>query len=532
LAYCQIKYAAVWDSTRRYPGHDSAGFWINEPNSVWMNGAIVCWNSSPVIRKCNIMLSGYHGIYCVGSGSQPIIKDNNILENDGDGVRCEPKPGDPASLIAVPTLSFNNSFENNARQWADCPNGTGLRILVNANGDSCDADSNISFDPMYEDVWTQNYTLHACSPCITTASDGAAEGAAIGSIPYYIGDTELRGNITVKNITAAANPWRVTCNIFVPAGSTVTIPTGTLFLFQDAYTFKIFGTLLADGVAFKPSDSTNSQAEWSGLIFEEGSAQGSHVINCRFERVSSTTIEAPFQGAITVKDSRPEIKNNVFLNSEYAAISCMQRAAPLIEGNTIIGFGTMGINCYDNSNPTIRHNRISGGIGYGILCEYLSAPLIENNLIYSNMLWGLKCMNGSNPLIQYNTIAYNSYGGIMATRGVGQGATPSNPTILANIVAFNYSYTGDSLGHGINLEVWGSSQPTITYNNFYQQAGSNLVNYHLYTTFPAPNSTNITTDPQFVNGAGDDFLLQADSPAMSAYNGGQIGAYGGSHGNW
>ena len=365
LAYCQIKYGAVWDSTQRYP--DSTG--------LWMNGAIFCWNSSPLISKCTVVLSGYHGIYCIGYQSRPRIIDCNIAENDGDGVRCQPLPGQAA--LPIPDISYCNSQENNSRQWADCPAGIGDRITTNANGDSCDFQKNITMDPMYADMLTQNYTLNACSPLIRTASDGNAPGATIGSIPYYVGSTELRGNIDGYTLSANQSPWYVTCNVFVTAGNTLNVQPGALVLFESTFNLKIDGSLQADGAVFKPLDSNNVAAKWLGVTFNAGSGTDSYIRNCRFEKASTVSNAQPYTGAITLNSSHPEISGNVFLNSEYTAISCLQRSEPLIERNVIDGFGTIGINCYDNSHPTIRYNRIRNGKGYGILCQFTSLPLMN-----------------------------------------------------------------------------------------------------------------------------------------------------------
>lgn len=516
LAYCQIKYGAVWDSTMRYPGHvsDTTGLWENAPGALWVNGAIFLWNSSPIIRKSTILINGYHGIYAIGFQSRPRIIDDNIIENDGDGVRCEDVTGNNGPLKAVPDIWYSNSQENNGRQWAETPTGIGDRVTVNANGDSTDLHYNFTADPMFEDMWAQKYTLSACSPCIRAASDTTAPGAAVGSIPYYIGPTELRGNISGRTISAAQNPWYVTCDVFVLPGGTLNIEPGSLVLFKGVYNMTVSGLLQADGAVFKPQDSTNALAKWTGIIMAPGSDPASYIRNCRLEKISAGTIEPPFDGAIAVRSCAPEISGNTIVNSEYAAISCMNQAQPLIENNTIDGYGPVAINCYNNSHPTIRHNRIHNGVGYSILCAFTSSPAIESNLLYGSQLWSVKCDNGSSPLIRYNTIANNAYGGIIVDN-------ESNPVISENIVAFNYSGSPTN-GHGCNFQVSGSSLPVVSYNAFYQPNP----NYDLYNGVQ-PDSTNLVADPLFLNAAAADYHLQAGSPALTAGPGNtQIGAYG------
>lgn len=249
LEYCQVKFAAVWDSTVRFP--DSTG--------LWMNAAIMTWNASPTISHCNILLNGYHGIYCVGQASRPRISNCILYENDGDGVRAEALPGEAAK--AQPDLRFNDSYENNTRQWAELPDNIGENSTINANGDSCDFQFNVSLDPEFLDVQLQDYDLNSCSPAIAAGEDGAT----IGCRGYIVAANELRGNLGGRTIAASGNPWRVTCDAFVNAGDELIIQPGSRILFAGIYGWRIAGTLKADGATFITEDSTNLNIRWLGI---------------------------------------------------------------------------------------------------------------------------------------------------------------------------------------------------------------------------------------------------------------------------
>ncbi len=501
LAYCLVEFGAVWDSTVRYPD-DSTGLWVN--------GAIYCWNSSPLIRNCTILMNGYNGIYAIGSASQPRLYSNNIFENDGDGIRCEPLPGQAAK--ATPDIRYSNSKENNSQQFAGTPDNIGVWMQVNANGDSCDAQFNLSLDPLFADFALQDYSLHPCSPLI----NGGMDALHIGSIPYYVGATELRGDIGGRVITAAANPWYVSCDVFTHPGETLTIQPGALVLFEGVYDMRISGLLEAEGATFMPLDSVNSQVKWLGITLEESADPNSYVRDCRFVNTSTTQKETPYGGALTVRGISPEISGNSFENCEYAAISCQDGAQPEITYNLISGFGPVAVNCYDNSHPQINHNIIRNGYGYGILCSFTSNPVIETNLILWNDLAGIKCENQSAPTIEYNTLYDQAYSGILCT---GQ----SNPLIRNNIIAFNGSastWADTTYGSGINVQ--NSSFPLLSYNDVFQPPDQG-VEYSGLT----PDSTSISLDPQFMDAPGGDFHLQAGSPAQTAASdGNEIGAYG------
>jgi len=507
LQYCQVKFGAVWDSTVRYP--DSTGLWVN--------GAIYCWNSSPIIRNCNIVMNGYHGIYCIGSQSKPYILNNLIYENDGDGIRCEPIPGQ--AVKAEPEIWYNDSKENNARQYAEAPDGIGERTRINDNGDSTDFQFNMSLDPLFEDFAMQDYRLHPCSPCIVAG----LSGATIGSIPYYVGATELRGDAGGRVITAAGNPWTVSCDIFVNPGETLTIEPGSRLLFEGIYGMHISGKLEAEGATFIPRDSANAAIKWLGILLDENADPNSYIRNCRFVNTSTTLNGEPYGGAITVQGISLDISENTFEGMQFAAVSCQYRAQPIIADNVINGYGTMAINCFDNSHPSIHHNKIFNGLGYGILCDFTSSPLIEANLIYDNLHIGIKCENQSSPIVQYNTIALNAYAGIVCS-------LQSNPLIKNNIVAFNGSpvtWADSAYGNGVTAQ--NSSFPQLAYNDVYQEQGA-LYNGEMLSA-GGPDSTNISSDPLFVNATAGNFHLQANSPALTAAeDGGQVGAYG--QGEW
>lgn len=514
LAYCQVKFGAVWDSTQRYP--DSTG--------LWQNGAVMCWNSSPTIRNCNVLFNGYHGIYAIGQNSQPDILNNIIYENDGDGIRCEPLP--EQAVLATPEIWYNDSKENNARQFADVPAGIGEITQINANGDSCDIQFNMIKDPMFVDFEAQDYSLDACSPCISAGlPDALGHLATLGSYPYDVASSELRGNIGGRPspITAAGNPWMVSCDAFVNPGDELTIEPGALLIIQGVYGLRVSGLIQADGATFITEDSTNQAIDWLGIELTAEADPLSYIRNCRLVNASTHQKTYPFGGVITVLGTAADISHNTFENCTYAAVSCQHLAEPTISYNLIDGFGPVAINCFDNSSPSIHHNIIRNGLGYGVLCEFFSSPAIESNIIYATGHIGIKCDNFSAPAILYNTIVQNVYAGILCWTG-------SDPTVRNNIIAFNGSaLTWPDSTYGNGLGVAGSSFPGIQFNDFYQAAGAVFSS----GLSPWPDSTNVIADPLFEDLNGGDFHLQpgSGSPALTAgEDGGEVGAYG--QGDW
>ncbi len=426
MAFCLVQFAAVWDSSERYPIYEDP-----EELGRWINSAVFIWECSPFIRNCTILYNGYHGIFCLGGNTNPYLLNNNLYDNDGDGIRCE--------TGATADIWYNNSKENNSRQFAECPVGIGEMTTLNANRDPCDFQFNIGLEPDFENRLMQDYDLLSTSALIGAGLDTLNGTGHIGSIPYYVGATELRGPIGGTVITAADSPWYVTNNCFIDLGETLESQSGAMVIFQGIYNWRLAGLFEIDGTTFVHEDSSNSSVFWSGIKITEEADNSSFINDCQFIHASTTDIYPPYGGALTITGSSPTISNNTFTGSEFVAISCQYGAAPEISGNTIDGFGPMGVFCYNNSHPYIHHNVIANGAGYTILCESNSSPHIETNLIYSTSFIGIKCESNSSPFIEYNTIVNHDYSGIQINN-------QSNPTIENNIIAFNGKYETWSTG--------------------------------------------------------------------------------------
>ncbi|MFQ6099686.1 MAG: right-handed parallel beta-helix repeat-containing protein [Anaerolineae bacterium] len=180
--------------------------------------------------------------------------------------------------------------------------------------------------------------------------------------------------------------------------------------------------------------------------------------------------------------------------------------APVIEGLHIRnGWATNGGGVYiAGGGPTLRRNRIYNnavtGYGGGI---YIAGgePRLENNLVYSatSQRGGGVYVAGGTPLLHHNTLYDNQaskYGGGIY---VGSG----EPVISATIVVSNVAPSGD--GGGIYSS--GSSTITLGYNDVWGNSGGN---YSGVTT----GTTDISTDPLFVDPVGADFRLQAGSTCV------------------
>lgn len=89
----------------------------------------------------------------------PVLRNNIVTGSTGGGAYFE------TSILADVGYS---DFHGNDTDFIgpSIPTGLGDIVMVNANGDPCDAFYNIFLDPLYVDAGTGDYHLQAGSPCI------------------------------------------------------------------------------------------------------------------------------------------------------------------------------------------------------------------------------------------------------------------------------------------------------------------------------------------------------------------------------
>lgn len=169
-----------------------------------------------------------------------------------------------------------------------------------------------------------------------------------------------------------------------------------------------------------------------------------------------------------------------------------------IEHNTIRNINAAGINLEKGSNNTARYNLIVNG---GQL-PYQAGLVIRAG----------DGSSVSNALVEYNTM----YGGWWACNlQIQQNAgavAATNITFRKNICAGANSNTQFYADAG-----WNGSGNSITNNNFGVAANYWVILgqtiYSSYGSLSAPVTGSIPGDPLFVNPAGGNFTLQANSPA-------------------
>jgi hypothetical protein len=156
---------------------DTSDLWIvncllNDNNSAGSVGAVRCFYSEVSFMNCTISGnagSEIGGMYC--GNSWMYVYSTIIAFSNGSGIFFENDPGSWVDYCDI----FGNSggdiafYENNPDNG---PPGIGQFVTTNANGDSCDQDSNICVDPMFADTAVSDFHLIDFSPCIGAANFG------------------------------------------------------------------------------------------------------------------------------------------------------------------------------------------------------------------------------------------------------------------------------------------------------------------------------------------------------------------------
>jgi uncharacterized repeat protein (TIGR01451 family) len=291
------------------------------------------------------------------------------------------------------------------------------------------------------------------------------------------------GSLAVNTVWTTANsPYRVTCDVGVPAGVMLTIQAGVTVQFQHAGDDLIVsGTLKAIGtgsapIRFQPLSGT-TPGSWGRVAFLTGS---SGVLNHAILEYGGSS-----GGLVYIASDAVQVLNSVVRHSADTGI-VIQTASPLISATQILtntGYNYGGGLSNDSGSPTIQNNTFTGNSAYHdycyedmegyLVCDYYGhgggvyndsgSPLIQDNTFTGNLAGdngGGVYNNSGSPTIQNNTFignrAYSDGGGVYNDYG---SPTIQDNTFTGNLVGI-YSY-----GHGGGLSN-DSGSPLIQDNTF------------------------------------------------------------------
>lgn len=443
-------------------------------------------------------------------------------------------------LILLSTYSFASDvsgkiFLDNAATFENCtitfipvsPSAILAQATSQTNGDFSATIANGVYNIKYEKNGYQTYEL----------------------LNYFINGTVILSDITLSsnklvlvngNVSGSwikGNTYRVTGNIIVPTGQTLSIEEGVEIKFDGYYSLIVNGTLLAIGSAnnyikFTSNNTSPTKKDWNQIaiygtatskidycIIEYGKIKNDNNIGILHVEgnldISNSIIRNSEQSAISIRNSASlTIKNNKIYNCAYG-LSIDTSKKIIVEYNEIFNHSIIGLNIYSAATSSVfQNNIIHDCIYYGIQ-SITGSYRIERNIVYNNET-GIFVTYG-NPTIVNNTIIFNKNGTELYDN---EAFLITNPVINSNIIAYNSNYaiysrstnkpqsvsynlfSNNGVGTGNLLPV--GVGPVITVNK------NNIPSDAYYNIFVDPEfESTIQTESTFCH-------LKSDSPAVNA----------------
>jgi hypothetical protein len=362
----------------------------------------------------------------------------------------------------------------------------------------------------------------------------------------------INGNVTLDDVTLSSNnlvlvngnvngswtkgnTYRVTGNIVVPTGQTLTIEEGVEIKFDGYYSLIVDGTLLANGslnsyIKFTSNKTSPTNKDWNQIvinstgtskidysIIEYGKIKNDDnigLINVTGNLIlTNSIIKNSEQSAISIRNAgNLTVKNNKIYDCAYG-FSVFTTGIVNIEDNEIFNHSIIGINIHVASPQSVFKNNIVYNCIFDAI-QVQGTYKIERNIVFNSGV-GINVAYAM-PNIVNNTIFSNKYGiSIYDNESI-----VTKPTINSNIITDNLSY-------GIYSS--GTHKPELVSYNLFYNNGSGIGNLLpvgvgiVITTnknnTPADAYYNIFVNPEFESTTLTESTfctLKSDSPAVNA----------------
>ncbi len=456
-----------------------------------------------------------------------------------------------------------------------------------------DSDINISFTDVYSEVWpgqgnlvgdplfvdaaAGDYRLQAGSPCIDAGDPGVDSDPdmTVADMGYYaIDQTTVNvdpGSLAGDTVwTASEGPYRITSELIVPVGTTLTIMPGTTVFFDPGAKLTVQGRLIAEGTEYQKIRFTRTAGTggvWGGIQFVE--ADGDNRIRHAILEYGQTA-----DGMIGLTESRLLLENSTLDHSTLRRIrtvisSLVVRGCVFTDtvppGQAPTNNSTEHI--WGTSIPSAGQMLIEGNVfgrtpGHNDAIDFdghsrpRPIPYIINNVFMGGGDDALDLETDAhiegNVFMHYHKDAYNPDPGESNVISAGSGydyvmvrnvfydvdhATltkeDSFTTFVNNTVvdcskaAIYFDLAGQTSGPGIGAYVDGCifSNTPMVFDEITESTVLSVNNSLIDKQWHSLGTSNIESDPLFVDSAGD-FKLRTVSPAVGAGPWGlDMGAY-------
>jgi hypothetical protein len=211
--------------------------------------------------------------------------------------------------------------------------------------------------------------------------------------------------------------YRITGDVLVPPGQTLTIQSGVLILLAGDYTFTVSGRILIDGIPAHPvrfrltPEHHALGGDWGGLRLNE-TISACEITGVQFQgaatalraiggtaHVEECLFEAPAAfGAYFSAAAEGWVKHSIVRDGNQGLVA--DNSSPQIEYNLLLRMSGRAITVKTNSQATLYSNAMYD-CQTGIWSDWNTTPLIHYNLI-SGGSRALEAQDGFTALVEYN----------------------------------------------------------------------------------------------------------------------------------
>ena len=342
--------------------------------------AVNCQASSPIIEMSEFTQNS-EAIKIQGAFSKPLISKNTIYKNKGDAISIS----DGASPRIVGNSIHDNNGTGLTAQSAspeivqntitrNRDNGIevrGTQAVIHQNNLTDNAPYNMTGVMNGASAKAQeNWWGSAKASDILAGISGRVDIRFVLDAPWPGGkplavpvlDKNLSGTIkTDSYLILSDSPYRITKDVVINGGATLTIEPGVVLEFEQKSTFITQnGGIIARGTKERPITFTAASASPTPGFY------ASVVQFVEPTRVNSSFSYCIVKYAATAFDiyaGSPEISHSYIAHSSQSAIYCRKEATPVISFNTFAtNAGEGAIVCFGRANPKIFQNNFIGNV--------------------------------------------------------------------------------------------------------------------------------------------------------------------------